>query len=144
LFASSSSRFNISVRFRGRFASWFFRSLHASACCGTAAMSALELAFGLHFAHDLDAGLGGFQELDAADCRLAAAALLELRDVGAGREMVQPTAQNDCSAPGIARGGDLVGNRAEQGSGPADCMVGTALSGPKLAPSPRGRRRLLP
>src|SRR5262249_2702727 len=44
-----------------------------------------------------------FQELDTADCRLVAATLLdargELRDVRPGREMAQPTAQNDCSAP---------------------------------------------
>jgi hypothetical protein len=60
-----------------------------------------------------------FQEIDAADCRLAAATLLdargELRDLRPGREMAQPTAQNDRSAPGIAGCGDLVGDRAEQG-----------------------------
>ena len=39
----------------------------------------------------------------------------ELRDVRPGREMAQPAAQNDCSAPSIAGRGDLVGDRAEQG-----------------------------
>ena len=60
-----------------------------------------------------------FQETDAADCRLAAATLLdaraELRDVGPRREMAQSASQDDSSAAGVAGRGDLVGDSAEQG-----------------------------
>ena len=70
-----------------------------------------------------------FQEINATACRLAAATLFdacaELRDIGSGREMAQPTAQNDCSAAGIAGRGDLVGDRAEQGR--AEQIVRPAL-----------------
>jgi len=71
------------------------------------------------------------QKVDAADRRLAPAALLNARteqsDVGAGGEVAQPTAQDDGPAAGLLGPGDLGRDRTDQGR--AELIIRPVLHG---------------